>query len=93
MSDTDRLAGSATRAAIDLAEAVLLRDRVGEQFEAGVLDLDEPSRNRPPGGTIAIDAPAVRARCLGELPLGERIQVTLVTADPVTRKVQFERSS
>jgi hypothetical protein len=35
----------------------------------------------------------VRARCLGELPLGERIQVTLVTADPVTRKVQFERSS
>jgi exoribonuclease R len=92
MADTDRLAGSASRGAIDLAEAVLLQNRVGELFDAGVLDLDEPSKNRPAGGTVAIDDPAVRARCAGELPLGERTQVRLTTADPATRKVLFEKA-
>src|SRR6185295_5234605 len=33
MADTDRLAGAATRAAIDLAEAVLLAHRVGDRFD------------------------------------------------------------
>ncbi|GID32998.1 RNB domain-containing ribonuclease [Paractinoplanes brasiliensis] len=90
MTDSDRLAGAANRGAIDLAEAVLLHDRVGEVFEAGVVDLDDPSKGRPPGGTIAIDEPAVRARCQGSLSLGVRMQVRLITADPSTRKVQFE---
>ncbi|MDY7085816.1 MAG: RNB domain-containing ribonuclease [Actinomycetota bacterium] len=90
MTDSDRLAGAANRGAIDLAEAVLLHDRVGELFEAGVVDLDDPSKGRPPGGTIAIDEPAVRARCQGSLSLGVRMRVRLITADPSTRKVQFE---
>ncbi|WP_127504062.1 RNB domain-containing ribonuclease [Actinoplanes solisilvae] len=90
MSESDRLAGSADRAAIDLAEAVLLHGRVGELFDAGVVDLDNPSKGRPPQGTVAIDEPAVRARCLGTLPLGARIQARLTVADPETRKVQFE---
>ncbi|KKK04589.1 hypothetical protein LQ51_18700, partial [Micromonospora sp. HK10] len=47
---------------------------------------------RPPGGTVALDEPPVRARCLGELPLGERVTVRLVTADPAERKVLFERA-
>jgi hypothetical protein len=41
---------------------------------------------------VAIDEPAVRARCLGELPLGERIPVRLTVADPVRRDVRFERA-
>ena len=90
MGDTDRVAGAAARGAVDLAEAVLLHGRVGEQFEAGVLDRDEPRGNRPAGGTVALDDPAVRARCLGDLPLGERIRATLTVADPATRKVEFE---
>ncbi|GAA2717648.1 RNB domain-containing ribonuclease [Micromonospora olivasterospora] len=45
---------------------------------------------RQPGGTVALDAPPVRARCTGALPLGERVRVRLVTADPVARKVLFE---
>jgi hypothetical protein len=32
----------------------------------------------------------VRARCLGALPLGARIQARLTVADPATRKVEFE---
>ncbi|WP_229072320.1 ribonuclease catalytic domain-containing protein [Actinoplanes sp. DH11] len=92
MSTTDRMASAADRGAIDLAEAVLLEHRVGETFEAAVLDRDEPSGKRPAAGSIAIDDPAVRAKCLGDLPLGQRVPVRLITADPVTRTVRFERA-
>ncbi|MBG0565769.1 RNB domain-containing ribonuclease [Actinoplanes aureus] len=92
MSTTDRVASAADRGAIDLAEAVLLEHRVGETFEVAVLDRDEGNGKRPPGGTIALDEPAVRARCIGDLPLGARVPVRLVTADPATRTVRFERA-
>ncbi|MEV0940514.1 RNB domain-containing ribonuclease [Micromonospora wenchangensis] len=97
MASTDRTAGAATRGAIDLAEAVLLEHRVGETFSAAVLDADAPPNGpakpgRVPGGTVALDDPPVRARCTGELPRGERVTVRLVTADPVGRKVLFERA-
>jgi exoribonuclease R len=91
MSATDRVAGAADRGAIDLAEAVLLQGRVGEVFDAAVLDRDEANGKRPAGGTIALDEPAVRAKCLGDLPLGQRIQVRLTAADPASRAVGFER--
>ena len=91
MLDTDRVASAAGRGAISLAEAVLLESRVGERFDVGVLDVDDGQGERkPPGGTVALDDPAVRAHCLGVLPLGERIQVRLTVADPKTRNVQFE---
>jgi exoribonuclease R len=92
MSDSDRVAGAAERGAVDLTEAVLLRDRVGELFDAAVLDLDAPRPNRPPAGAIALDDPPVRARCEGDLPLGDRVRVRLVTADPDRRTVLFARS-
>jgi exoribonuclease R len=93
MADTDRVAGAANRGAIELAEAVLLQHRVGEHFEAGVLDRDNNAKpGRPPSGTVAIDDPAVRARCLGDLPLGARIRARLTVADPATRRVEFERA-
>ncbi|MBY8873917.1 RNB domain-containing ribonuclease [Micromonospora sp. PLK6-60] len=97
MAVTDRTAGAATRGAIELAEAVLLEHRVGETFDAAVLDVDAPPAGeakpgREPGGTVALDEPPVRARCVGELPLGERVRVRLVTADPAQRKVAFARA-
>lgn len=92
MSSTDRIASAADRGAIDLAEAVLLEHRVGDTFEAAVLDREEPSEKRQASGTIAVDEPAVRARCQGDLPLGRRVAVRLVTADPATRTVRFERA-
>ncbi|SCL17706.1 Exoribonuclease R [Micromonospora pallida] len=94
MTSTDRTASAASRGAVELAEAVLLADRVGETFEAAVVDVDAPVTRpgRQPGGTVALDAPPVRARCTGELPLGERVTVRLVTADPTTRRVAFARA-
>jgi exoribonuclease R len=91
MGDTDRVASAAGRGAIALAEAVLLEHRVGERFDVGVLDVDGDRDRKKPGGTVALDDPAVRARCLGVLPLGERIAATLTVADPKSRTVTFER--
>jgi exoribonuclease R len=86
MSASDRRAGAASRGAIDLAEAVLLEGRVGEKFEAAVLDVEE-SR-----AVIAIDDPPVRARCEGSgFALGTRVPVALAVADPVTRRVLFHK--
>ncbi|HEX7743866.1 MAG TPA: RNB domain-containing ribonuclease [Micromonosporaceae bacterium] len=93
MAGSDRLASAAERGAIELAEAVLLSGRVGETFEATVLDVDAPpkdsSNSRQPGGMVALDDPPVRARCEGDLPLGERVPVRLMTADPTARRVLF----
>ena len=90
MAKTDRVASAAGRGAVALAEAVLLENRVGERFDVGVLDVDHGDRK--PAGTVALDDPAVRARCLGELPLGARITATLTVADPKTRTVLFEKA-
>jgi exoribonuclease R len=95
MNATDHKASGAERAAVDLAEAVLLRERVGEDFDAAVLDVSTPhhhnggSAGSGGGGVVAVDEPPVRARCEGTLPLGERIRVRLITADPQRRLVVF----
>ena len=63
------------------------RRRVGDTFEAIVVDLSE----RRGGGVVAIREPAVTARCTGDdLPLGGRIDVRLQTADVMQRLVRFE---
>ena len=63
MAAADRRASAADRGAIDLTEAVLLADRVGETFEAAVLDVDVPRHgdpSRPGKGAAAPDDPATR---------------------------------
>jgi exoribonuclease R len=88
MSTTDRTSGAAARAAVDLTEAVILAGRVGEEFDAAVVDVDS---NHHKGGAVALVEPPVRARCEGSgLPLGEHIRVRLTEADPVKRRVRFE---
>jgi exoribonuclease R len=87
MAASGRVDGAAERGAVDLAEAVLLQHRVGEEFAAAVLDVD-PGR---PTGTVALDDPPVRARCEGDgLPLGGRVRVRLAVADPAQRRVLFQ---
>jgi exoribonuclease R len=94
MTATDRVASAAERAAVELTEAVLLQNRVGEEFDAAVVDVEKPRDTAKPGrtprGTVALDEPPVVARCDGDLPLGERVRVRLVTADPTERRVLFE---
>ncbi|WP_328298361.1 RNB domain-containing ribonuclease [Streptomyces sp. NBC_00435] len=89
MADGTRLANSAERESVDLVEAALLKDHVGETFEATVIDVKE---REPRAGTVHLEDPAVVGRVeavSGELPLGERIRVRLTQADPGTSKVLF----
>lgn len=83
MADSDRRTHEVERAVIDLVEATVLAGRVGEVFDAVVLDAEEKR------STVVLTELAVQARCDGRLPLGERVRVRLVTADPATRTVRF----
>ncbi|MER6949091.1 RNB domain-containing ribonuclease [Nonomuraea sp. NPDC000554] len=85
MSATGRRAGAVERACVDLVEAFLLRDRIGQPFQAVVIDTDD----RREGGLVQLEDPAVIARCDGALPLGEKVTVRLTRADPATREVRF----
>ena len=83
-----RRAADVDRACIDLVEAIVLRDRVGDLFDAVVVDV---AADRP-AGTIQLIEPAVQAHCDGRLPLGEPVKVRLTEADPGTRRVRFVHS-
>ncbi|MDT4989426.1 MAG: hypothetical protein QOI74_3520 [Micromonosporaceae bacterium] len=82
MRRTDQVSNAAERAAVDLVEAVLLADRIGEVFDAVVLDTHP--------GVVAVTDPPVRGRCEGDdLRAGTRIRARLVEADPDRRKILF----
>jgi exoribonuclease R len=85
MTGSGRRAGTAERAAVDLVEALLLANRVGERFGAAVVQVGRTD------GTVVLVEPPVRARCdgLDTAQLGERVEVTLTEADPVQRRVRF----
>ncbi|MGW6942907.1 RNB domain-containing ribonuclease [Streptomyces xanthophaeus] len=89
MAEGARLANTVERECVDLVEAALLKDRVGETFEATVIDVKE---HDPLVGTVHLQDPAVVGRvesAARELPLGERIRVRLTQADPGTTKILF----
>jgi exoribonuclease R len=92
LQDSGRRAHQYEAAILDLVEAGVLKDRVGETFEAVVVDVDEKDARR---GTITIQEPAVEGRVTSPtaLPLGTDVQVRLTTADLATRKVEFTLSA
>ena len=72
------------RAVVDLAEAVVLGARVGEAFDAVVVESGEHK------GVVQLREPAVRAPCEGaHLPLGRRLRVRLAAVDAARRRVVF----
>jgi exoribonuclease R len=91
MRESSRRAGQYERAMLDLVEAAVLADQVGEQFPATVVSVGEKD---PTEGEVMVTAPAVEARVSSAtgrpLPLGAEVQVTLVEADPASRTVRFE---
>ena len=88
MRESSRRANQYENAVLDLCEAMLLADRVGESFPGVVVDLDDKDERR---GTVTIQDPAVEATVVGssDLPLGEDVTVELTTADPAARSVEF----
>jgi exoribonuclease R len=85
MDASNRRSQALERATIALAEAVVLQARVGEVFDATVVEAG------PKGSLVQIAHPAVRARCTGDgLVSGASVRVRLVSSDPARRDVQFE---
>ncbi|HYK06169.1 MAG TPA: RNB domain-containing ribonuclease [Gaiellaceae bacterium] len=87
MEASNRRAQQYEAGVISTVEAAVLGDRVGETFDAIVVELDE---HDDAGGTVQLTDPAVTAHCEGELPLGERVRVRLILADVAKRQVRFE---
>jgi exoribonuclease R len=84
MQRGETVAAHVERDAIDLVEAVTLQHRIGEEFEAAVLDVD---RGR---ATIQLVDPPVRTRIeLDGTEPGDLLRVKLVAADPSRRLVEF----
>lgn len=84
MQKADAMAGQITRAVIDLAEAVTLDDREGEQFDAIITDTDDR------GARIQLRSPPVVARIKSKgWKAGDKLAVRLDSADPATRSVHF----
>lgn len=88
MADGTRRAGTVERACVDIVEAALLKDRVGEVFDGYVVDVDE---HQPTLGTVQLESPAIIGRVEDDeqLPLGERLRVRLTQADPGAARVRF----
>ncbi|MFF8472299.1 RNB domain-containing ribonuclease [Streptomyces sp. NPDC015414] len=87
MAEGAHRAATVERECVDLVEAALLEDRVGDVFEGFVVDLAD---RHPDIGTVQLESPAVAGRVEGDrLPLGERLRVRLTQADPGTSKILF----
>jgi exoribonuclease R len=88
MAAADQRAGHYERAVIDLAEALVLAPRIGQSFEATIVEVDPRDRHRGVAmlHALAIEAPVSADR---ELPLGEVVSLRLAQADPARRAIAF----
>jgi exoribonuclease R len=84
MQATDQLANAVDRACTDTVEAAALKDRVGEEFDAVVVD------QRGEGESLVqVTDPAILAKCDGEAQLGAAVRVRLVEAEVADHSVRF----
>lgn len=85
MKDSRRRAGELERRIVDFVEAVVLAPRVGETFEAVVIEAGEKS------GTVQLKHPAVVAQCAcPQLELGSEVRIRLVEAETDRGRLRFE---
>ena len=85
MAASDKVAGAVERACADAVEAATLQHRVGEVFDAVVVDL----RDNGEGALVQVQDPAVLSKAAGAGELGTRVKVELVEATVATGTVRF----
>lgn len=89
MAETGRRTASFERECVDIVEASLLADRLGEEFDGVVVDVEDDTKDMQRGLVVLRD-PAVRARVTGpRLSLGDEVRVKLAEADVSERRVMF----
>lgn len=89
LNSATRRANSYGRSTTDIVEAALLSNRIGELFEAVVVELDDRNFKK---GEVMVSDPAVHAKVQSteKLPLGHEVQVKLLQSDVDTQKIAFE---
>lgn len=86
MARSSTRAGQYEAACVNLVEAALLADRIGEIFTGVVVEVDESG----PSGEVQLRDPAVLAQVDGDgLDLGEEILVKVAEATVAERRVRF----
>jgi exoribonuclease R len=85
MTASDRKASAVERACSDAVEAAALADRVGEEFDAMVVD-----QRKEGGAVIQIRDPAILATAEGRSELGTTVRVRLVEATVSRGTLRFE---
>lgn len=86
MTAGTRRANSFSAEMLNLVEAGLLADRVGEDFAGTVVAAHADGTK----GTVLVPDPVVEAPITGStLPLGEPVTARLVEANPTTRQIRF----
>jgi exoribonuclease R len=83
MSRSGQVAGQVDSRALNVVEAAVLADRVGDTFEVTVLSASETY------GTVQLADPPIVARCNGALEPGATVRATLETAEIATGNVLF----
>lgn len=88
MRESGRRASQYESAVLNLCEALLLADDVGDKFDGVVVETEEKDDTR---GEVTIQEPAIEAAVRGDtsLPVGQDVVVELAVADPQTRRVEF----
>lgn len=86
MSASDKKAKAFERGVVDLVEALLLNDRVGQTFNGVVIMVDQKQKNQ---ATVAIPEPAVTAPIHGHVALGDEVRATVESVDVARGKVRF----
>ncbi|GAA1394529.1 RNB domain-containing ribonuclease [Luteococcus peritonei] len=86
MAESDRRAKKFERGVVDLTEALVLSNRIGEVFTGTLVDVDDKKGT----GDISIADPATEAHLkLDGVALGDTVQVRLESVDLVAGQVRF----
>ncbi|UOW00089.1 RNB domain-containing ribonuclease [Agrococcus sp. SCSIO52902] len=86
MQESGQIASRLERESIDAVEIAMLRHRVGEDFDAVVVE------TRKDGATVQLLDPPAEAACATSAEPGERIRARLVEADLAERRLRFEEA-
>jgi exoribonuclease R len=86
MQSSSQLANRLERESIDAVEIAVLRDRIGDEFDAVVVEA------RKEGATIQLLDPPTEARCETDAEPGSRIRVRLTDADLGKRLLRFAQA-
>ncbi len=85
MQRTDQVAGAVDRACTDTVEAAALQHRVGEEFQASVVDVRDDGES-----LVQVTEPAILAEADGKAEPGSMVRIRLTTADVARHRVRFE---